>query len=252
MLRSAKELVECAVVGTDGAIGQVHDLYFDDHAWTVRFLAVKAGTWLKGRSVLISPIAIGEPDWAKRLIPVSVTREQVRKSPDVDCHKPVSRQHEIENYAYYGYPHYWDGSSIWGHAVRPGLMLAGQHGAASSSAAQRETAFVDIQAQARRQRGDDPHLRSVRAMLRYHTHATDGDIGHVGGMLVDVESWTVRSLVVNTSDWWLGHQVLVAPQSIRDVSWLDATVSVDLRREAVKHAPVYDPGAPPPEPQNPV
>ena len=245
MLRSINDLHGFVIEGIDGSIGRINDLYFDDRAWTIRFLVVEAGAWLEGRKVLISPVATGEPDWDRRRLPVSVTREQVRKSPDVDCHKPVSRQHEIEHYAYYGYPYYWGGSGIWGDGMRPRMMLAAYGGDKSPEAARQETEFVQAQADERRRRGDDPHLRSSRAMIRYHIHATDGEIGHVDGMIVDDETWTLRYLVVNTSDWWLGHQVLVAPAWISDISWLEATVSVGLSREAIKHAPAYDPDAPP-------
>jgi hypothetical protein len=68
----------------------------------------------------------------------------------------------------------------------------------------------------------------------------DGEIGHVQGMLVDEESWVIRYLIVNTSNWWLGHQVLIAPESITDVSWLDRKVMVDLTRQAIQEAPSYD------------
>ncbi len=240
MLQSINDLHGFVVEGIDGSIGRISDLYFDDRAWTIRFLVVETGAWLEGRKVLISPVAIGEPDWDRRRLPVSVTREQVKRSPDVDSHKPISRQHEVEHYAYYGYPYYWGGSGIWGDGMRPRMMLAAYGGAKSTEAARRETDFVQAQADAHRRRGDDPHLRSARAMIRYHIHATDGEIGHVDGMIVDDETWILRYLVVNTSDWWLGHQVLVAPAWISDISWLEATVSVDLSREAVKHAPAYD------------
>jgi hypothetical protein len=263
MLRSVEQLLQCTVEGTDGAIGRVHDLYFDDQAWTVRFLVVATGDWLEGRQVLISPVAIGDLDWAhsaQRAIPARVTREQVRHSPDVDCHKPVSRQHEVENFAYYGLPPYWGGSGLWGHGMTPAMLLAAPPvspasgaaalgtaalGTAAGAAVSPEAAFVDLEARVRRARGDDPHLRSARALVRYHIQATDGEVGHVDGMLVDDATWTIRHLIVNTSDWWLGHQVLIAPQSISDVSWLEATVSVELSRDAVKHAPVYDADAPP-------
>ena len=244
MLRSVNDLHGVAVEGTDGSIGRINDLYFDDHAWTLRFLVVETGTWLEGRKVLISPIAIGaKPDWGRRLLPVSVTREQVRKSPDIDSHKPVSRQHEMEHYNYYGYPYYWGGSGIWGDGMRPRMMLAAYGGTQSPEAAREEADFVQEQADAHRRRGDDPHLRSARAMIRYHVQASDGEIGHVDGLIVDDETWTVRYLVVNTSDWWLGHQTLVAPSWISDISWLEATVSVDVSREAIKHAPAFDPDA---------
>ena len=80
--------------------------------------------------------------------------------------------------------------------------------------------------------------------MGYHIQATDGDIGHVEGLLVDEETWAIRYVIVDTSNWWLGHQVLIAPQWIQDVSWPDATVSVNLTRQAVKDAPPYDSEAP--------
>ena len=76
--------------------------------------------------------------------------------------------------------------------------------------------------------------------MKYPIRATDGDIGHVHGLLVDDETWAIRYLIVETSNWWLGHQVLIAPQWIDDVSWFDCKVSVDLTRQAVKDAPPYD------------
>jgi len=54
--------------------------------------------------------------------------------------------------------------------------------------------------------GDDVHLRSVNEIMRYYVHASDGDIGHVQGLIVDEKSWAIRYIVVNTSNWWLGHQ----------------------------------------------
>ena len=90
----------------------------------------------------------------------------------------------------------------------------------------------------------DSHLRSCNAVIKYHIRATDGDIGHVNALLVDDETWAIRYLIVETSSWWLGHQVLIAPRWIDDVSWFDSTVSVDLKRQAVKDAPRYDVSAP--------
>lgn len=243
MLQSLKNLAGVAVEGSDGAIGRIVDLYFDDQAWTIRFLLVETGDWLKGRKVLISPMATGEPDRGRGLLPVSVTREQVSKSPDIDIHKPVSRQHETENYAYYGYPGHWGGTGIWGNGLAPRMTVAG--GTLVPEAAPQEDEVAQAQADALRQRGDDPHLRSARAMIRYHLRANDGEIGHVDGMIIDDETWALRYFIVNTSDWWIGHQVLVAPSWIDDISWLDAAVSVDLSREAIKRAPPYDADAPP-------
>lgn len=47
-------------------------------------------------------------------------------------------------------------------------------------------------------------------------------------------------LIINTSNWWLGHKVLIAPEWINEVRWIDQTVSIDLNRKSVKEAPAYD------------
>jgi hypothetical protein len=241
MLRSMKDLEDYAIHATDGDIGHVKDFYFDDEAWVIRYLVVETGSWLSPREVLISPIAIGQPDWANRVLPVSITKEQVENSPDIDTDKPVSRQHEMRYLGYYGYPTYWGGAGLWGGGAYPDMMATGYGELAAlpypaDSTAQETYARAD---EARHQ-DDDLHLRSCKEVMDYHIDASDGDIGHVEGLLVDEKTWAIRYLVVNTSNWWLGHQVLIAPQWISNVSWAEGTVSVDLTRQGVKDAPPYD------------
>ena len=243
MLRSMKELENYAIRATDGTIGHVKDFYFDDESWVVRYFVVDTGAWLSHRKVLISPIAIGHPNWVERVLYASLTTEQVRNSPDIDTERPVSRQHEMSHLRYYGYPYYWGGTGLWGGVDDPSMMLmTGYDGFVPTPRSQpteaEEKAWAS--AEAALHETDDPHLRSCKAVTGYHVEATDGGIGHVQGMLVDEDSWAIRYLVVDTSNWWLGHQVLVAAQSIQDVSWSEETVSVNLTRQAVKDAPPYD------------
>jgi hypothetical protein len=80
--------------------------------------------------------------------------------------------------------------------------------------------------------------------MRYYVHASDGDIGHVEGFLVEEKSWAIRYLIVNTSNWWMGHKVLIAPQWIDNFDWMGSTVSVGLTREAIKRSPPYDSATP--------
>jgi hypothetical protein len=246
MLRSMKDLEGYTIRATDGDIGQVKDFYFDDVSWVVRYLVVETGSWLSSRKVLVSPIAIGSSDWTGRVLPASITKEQVKNSPDIDTDKPVSRQHEMQYLQYYGYPSYWGGVNFWGNSIYPGAMLTGV-GYASSGAE-----FLVGQAERGREEAEtegsqkgDPHLRSGNEVLRYHIEATDGGMGQVKGLLIDEETWAIRYLIVETSNWWFGHQVLIAPQWIQGISWPDATITVKVTRQAVKDAPRYDPSAPP-------
>jgi hypothetical protein len=143
---------------------------------------------------------------------------------------------------YYGYPYYWGGAGLWGGGVYPNMMVPAYGGfVATPPSVQSEAEKSFARAEAARHQNDDPHLRDCKAVMGYHVQATDGDIGHVDGLIFDEETWAIRYVVVNTSNWWLGHQVLIAPQWISAISWHDATVSVNLTQQAVKDAPPYDP-----------
>ena len=233
MLRNIKDLRGYAIRATDGVIGEVDDFYFDDENWAVRYLVVDTGSWLSGRKVLISPLAIGHPDWLGQLLPVSLTKAQVEKSPDIDTKKPVSRQQEAAYSSYYSYPYYWGGAGLWGMGGYPGSLTTENRIEEALKAGRAAAATTS----------EDCHLRSCRSVVGHHVHATDGDLGHVEDFLADEHTWAIRYLIVDTSNWWGGHQVLIAPQWITAVSWSDAKVSVDLTRQAIKEAPSYDPAA---------
>ena len=243
MLRSMKDMEDYTIGATDGIIGHVKDFYLDDEAWVIRYLVVETGERLSRRRVLISRIGIGQPNWSEKILPVSITQEQVRNSPDIDTNKPVSRQQEMGYLGYYGYGQYWGGGGLWGAGLYPDILQAGLQSTGSSidgRGSQTQKARPGAAADTARHHHDDPHLRSGNAVMRCYVHASDGDIGHVQGLLVEEKSWAIRYIIVNTSNWWLGHEVLIAPQWIDDVNWAESKVFVDLTRQAVKNAPPYD------------
>ena len=229
MLRNSQELQSYAIAATDGEMGKVADIFFDDQSWVVRYLVVDTGTWLTSRKVLISPYAAQRADWDSKCLRVSLSREQVKNSPDIDTDMPVSRQHEMAYADYYSYPYYWGADAYWGdglyYPIVP-LITAETEAHARDERAHRQN--------------DDPHLRSCNSVLGYHIHANDGDIGHVQSMLVDEKTWAIRYLVVDTSNWWMGHKVLIPPDWISGVSWADSSVSVNLSRDTVKNSPRYE------------
>src|SRR5688572_30326187 len=113
---------------------------------------------------------IGSPDWMIQELPVSLTKAQVKRSPDIDTRKPVSRQHEAEYARYYGYPYYWGGAGFWGMGAYPGGLTAQD--------TINETLSTPRPAH-------DCHLRSSNVVIGYHVRATDGDVGHVDDFLAD-------------------------------------------------------------------
>ena len=244
MLKNLTELRGYSLRATDGDVGTVKDFYFDDDRWVVRYLVVETGSWLASRKVLISPVSLGVPDHDQKVLPVSITCEQVKNSPDIDTDKPVSRQHEADYLGYYGYPVYWDSIGIWGAGGVPGLMLPGV-GLSPSGAGVLEVDRLIAAEEAEQHRDDDPHLRSCKSVTGHHIKAQDGEIGHVQGFIVEEASWQIRYLVVDTSNWWVGHQVLVAPPWIQEVSWAEQVVAVNVTRDAIQNAPEWDYSMPP-------
>jgi len=245
MLHTTKNLRDYAIGATDGPIGDIDDFYFDDKDWVIRYLVVDTGSWLSSRKVLVSPMAIGQPDHAGKVLPANISKAQVRDSPDIDTERPVSRQQESEFLGYYGHPYYWGTVGLWGAGAYPNAVLPGAEGFGSPSAARAEADNAYARAEPAADRDEDPHLRSCAAVTGYNIAAIDGEIGHVQGFLVDEESWAIRYLIVNTSNWWLGHEVLIAPQWIESVNWSDKTVSVDMTRRSVQDAPPHDPALAP-------
>jgi len=244
MLRHTKDLEHYTIRATDGQIGKVKDFYFDDDVWVIRYFVVDTGAWLSGRKVLISPISVDHPDWEQYTLSVSLTKEQVRHSPDIDTDKPVSRQHEETVLSYYGYPGYWGGVGLWGAGLYPYGLTPGYADDGPGRHKREQELEAEVRDEQRRHRNDDPHLRSCKAVAGYNIHATDGEIGHVSGFLVDEETWAVRYLVIDTSNWWGGHKTLIAPLWIKDVNWSDQTVVIELSRAVIKGAPAYDPAVP--------
>lgn len=110
MLRSVKSLYNYVLSAEDGMIGRSKDFLFDERMWTVRYMVADTNKWLPGKKVLISPIALGTPDWNSRVFPVRLTKEQIEKAPLLDSDAPVSRQHEVKWNQHYGLHYYWAGT----------------------------------------------------------------------------------------------------------------------------------------------
>ncbi len=231
MKHAMKMAAGCRVRASDGKVGTVRQFYFDDLTWSIRYMAVETDDQLQGRTVLILPAAMGKPDWMSRVFPVNLTKEQVLRSPSIAVGKPVSRRYEDTVLDYYDWPPYWSG----GFYMLPGygMKMASYHEEAPN---EKESAVGE--------QTPDPHLRGTQEVTGYRIHATDGEIGHVEDFIVDDESWRIHYLVVDTRNWLPGRRVLVSPQWIREVSWDDAEVVVDLARNAIKKSPEYDPAKP--------
>ncbi len=237
MLIKASSINGFTIAATDGTIGTVSDLLFDDASWTVRWLVVETGNWLSNRQVLLPAVALGHPDMTARSFPVRRTMAEVKSSPDVDTHLPVSRQYEVSSYNYYGLDPYWGtGEYMGGYGYWNGMLAMPP---APPTTPRRDE--IDRM----KRNADDPHLRSVAVLRGYHIHATDGEIGHLADFLIDDGDWSLRYLVIDTSNWWQGKEVLISPKSTQDIRWTEQLIYLGVNRDRIRNSPDYDPFNPP-------
>jgi uncharacterized protein YrrD len=225
MLRKLTELRGLAVIAQEDEVGTVSDFLLDDQTKAVRYLVLRTGTWLTERKLLITPISISEVNWLDEEMHLSLTREQVCNSPEIDFTVAISRNIETAFLDYYGYPYYWSGPHLWGTAELPERLAKSKEVATSYSSAHSE---------------DGTHTRSATEITGHQLIATDGEIGRVEDFIVEDESWAIRYLLVNTGNWLSGKSVVVPPQWIERIDWAGAKVYVELTQEAVRNCPEYD------------
>jgi hypothetical protein len=230
MFTNTKDLKGLVIRAKDGELGTVKEVYFDELSWAVRYLTVETGGWLEGREVLISPMAVVGADWQSKRLDVALTQKQVENSPDVDTHKPVSRQQEAAYLSYYGYPYYWEGPYLWGSGYYPLGAEA--------------PAFSGVVADRIRTESVDSHLRSSEVTTGYHIDALDGEIGHVDRFIIDDEAWAIRYLEVATQNWWPGKKVLLPPAWVQRMDWEQSKVHVGVTRKAIESCEEYIDGTP--------
>ena len=232
MLLVASALKGYAIEANDGPIGTIQDFLFDDRSWQCRWLVVDTGGWLTDRKVLIHPSAVGVIDHDDRVLPVDLTQVQIKASPDILEHAPVSQQIETAQYDYYG----WD--PLWGDDLYGATTLGQLNGPARyfggpilSRAPASDFRLAD----------QNPNLRSMAEIKGYHVQAEDGAIGRVENLLIDDDGFGVRYLILDTSNWWMGQHVLMSPFAVREIEADQGKIFLDVTQQKVKDSPPWDP-----------
>jgi sporulation protein YlmC with PRC-barrel domain len=224
MLRSLKELYGYKILALDGEVGKVHDFYFDDQEWEIRYLVVDTGPWILGRKVLISPGALGQPNWIDKQFPVNLKREGIEDSPDIDTDKPVSRQQQSTLHEYFNWPVYW--ATPFSTAPAPATYTAMQY----AGEVVNEKEVEDM----------DPHLRKAHEVIGYQVDGRDGGLGKVNDFILDDQEWILRYLVLDAGELEKDKKVLIAPFWIQWIRFDERQVLIDLPQHVFKDSPGFD------------
>jgi len=158
---------------------------------------------------------------------VALTREQVWNSPDIDSHKPVSREHQMQLHEYFQWPfpssdRVWEGAELAAELHK--LMIATRGPEVTTSPEQTK---------------DDPHLWSARALSHYGLEDTDGDLGHVDDFLVHPDAWTIRHIVIGRGNPLRAKWFLVPVDRIKWISEDARRIRVTLESETIGSLPSF-------------
>lgn len=233
MKRSINSLTGYSVKGTDGEIGHVTGFYFDDRTSTIRYMVVKTGYYFSKRNVLVSTEAVQKVDWKSKTFSVNLTQKKIKNSPDIDTHKPISRQHEEFMRGYYCWPGYYG----YGNDNYLGLGMWGYPDVAEVKAGKHLQEMI-----AAEHRDGITHLRNTHEVTGYNIYATDGEVGKVHDFLIDDQTWRINFLVVKTSNWFSMKKVLFSPDTIKEINWKAGSLVIETTLAKVQSGPEYHRG----------
>lgn len=226
MLNKAKKLNNYTLKCIDGEIGKVKEFYFDDQTWEIRYILVNTGNWLFNRKVMISPLSILSVNHEEEYITTKLSKDQIENSPNLESEKPVSKQFLKAYHHYYAFPMYTGNLAYTGVGSAIPIKPLETNQKNPIFETEEETEW-------------DPHLRSTAKVSGYRLHSTEDDFGHVDDFIIDVESWKIHYLEIDTNNWLPGKKVILSTSWIDHISWGESKVFVNLGTDIIKQAPEY-------------
>jgi uncharacterized protein YrrD len=170
MMRTGKEFHGTPISAVDGELGSVHDFYFDDRTWKIRYLVVSVGNQPLPRHMFISPFALATFE-GKRLT-LQLTQEEARKCLGESTGRMSVEQmrNRTEQLLYEGYG--------WGETRSAVVFPEGCLNSFECKESGR-------------------HFHSCRITSGYTVSTMDGN-GKMEDLLFDDRDWSVRFLLINT------------------------------------------------------
>ncbi|MFC3038809.1 PRC-barrel domain-containing protein [Virgibacillus xinjiangensis] len=218
------------IQATDGEMGKVKDLYFDDTDWTIRYAVVDTRKWLPGRKVLLAPSSFTNLNETERQLEVEYDKDTVKNSPAIPEGQDITAEAENSLIGYYGWSRYWLTSSMWDVDNSPITSTFDQ------AESLRDKAANDVPVSE-----DTSHnLRSDEETTGFKVHANNGKVGTVADMIFDDEDWKIQQLVIQSSESYIEERYLLAvPEEIESVDWYEKDIYLDIPLETVNQKQVY-------------
>ncbi|SFE00545.1 hypothetical protein SAMN05216238_10739 [Lentibacillus persicus] len=224
MLYFTSDLNTYHIEASDGQMGKVQDLYFDDEKWVVRYAVLDVRKWLPTRRILLSPASFTSIDTENQQINVKHDKETVRNSPSIPADATFSSDLEMALTGYYGWSRYWLGGLLWGVEDMPGVNID------------------DRELEAQEMSNEPQHnLRSEQETGTFRVHANDGKIGEVSDIIIDDIYWKVRCVVVSEARLPAEDKFMpVNAEQIQSVDWLEGDIYINSDLEDLNNRTRYE------------
>ncbi|MBD3345892.1 MAG: hypothetical protein GF401_12585 [Chitinivibrionales bacterium] len=268
MLRRATEFFGIIVQCSDGDVGTVKDLYFDEEEWNMRYIAIQIEEPIEARTALVAITALGSFDWDNRILKLPLTREKVYNSPETDVDLPISREYEMALHRYYEWPVYWGQSSFMdtprvkkmdetGIPYEDGTRGVdeereapdaynydeGDYGAAQTLASgepedeeMRELEFAEPS----EERSYSASIHSAGRIREYTILTTDEQGAACNDVLIDDSDWSVRYLIAKPPQKVKEKYILLPVGHISDFRSATSEIELTLSNDDLQKSPAYD------------
>ena len=204
MSKYAKNLISSRINTKNGPAGKIKDILFNDENWKIKHLVLNKHKWVPFGSVLLEPGLIECPQGHAKVV-TEIRRADIKNYPSEDEDPPVAKQKALEK-----------------QMERMGLSNTAVKHNAQDKGQQNTTA-----------RKKDPHLRSMKEIIGYKIHATDGLIGTVSDFSINLDNWSVEGIVLKNGPEGNNDNDLITTSFVQEFIWVQRKVSLNAPKENV-------------------
>jgi hypothetical protein len=195
-----QQLIGLTVAATDGEVGRLTDLCFDDERWMIRYFIVN--TTANEHQM----VALGAEHEGTEAMMASVSVQDESKRPFGALDGGTAAPNGPA----------WSPTGMTCEPIEPWRHV---------------TRFAST--------APVTHLRRVEEVRGYRVVGTDGDIGRVEGFLIADSSWSIQYIIVDTVVGGLRRKLVLLPSWIRSIDRSRCTVTLSVSRGAVLSGPEF-------------
>ncbi|MFC4024567.1 PRC-barrel domain-containing protein [Oceanobacillus longus] len=209
-----------SIHATDGEMGKIKDLYFNDQNWNIRYAIVDTRKWLPGRKVLLPPNTFVSVNNNDEYVDVEYDKDTIRNSPPVPENEDLSSEQENNLVDYYGWNSFRDNALLGTERTPLGTF--------EQSSRHKEKVPEEPHLRREQHQSNEKNLRSEDETIGFKVHAKDGKIGKIVDMIYDSEQWEIKYIVVNSNENLLDEELFIyRVEQINTVDWFEKDLYIN-------------------------